>query len=289
MTSPTWLVMSAVLCAGCATNGPTPRNTGVPARFATSAEADDYVSHLFVGGEVNEVAIGRVHYLVVIRHGSGLPILGHLQVYRQEGRHWSWIAEARIPRIEFARAEALDGKIVVIGRKSGQTTVVYDPKGVNQTRSGRTAPGGLRVAGLKPALPSPASASAMRSGRHVRSAHHVLAAADLICNAAQHRMKSKRLWRHAAVSLIAAGPTGGFILGLLHAGDPDPNPIGRLVHACLMAGLTPLHAGFPPHAAAGAERSFNAWPEIVFSAGAIFSWFVYRDWRVSRKRNEPAA
>ena len=60
-------------------------------------------------------------------------------------------------------------------------------------------------------------------------------------------MSAKTLCRCVAVSLIAAGPAGGFIFGLLNAGDPDPNPIGRLFYACIMAVVTPLHAGFPPH------------------------------------------
>ncbi|MGC3959686.1 MAG: hypothetical protein QM813_17700 [Verrucomicrobiota bacterium] len=110
---------------------------------------------------------------------------------------------------------------------------------------------------------------------------------------ARHRqakiMNSKRLWRHVAVSLIAAGPAGGFIFGLLNAGDPDSNPIGRLVYACLMTVVTPLHAGFPPNAEAGAGHSFNAWPHIAIAYLLIFSWFVIRDWKLSKKRNKPTA
>jgi len=102
-------------------------------------------------------------------------------------------------------------------------------------------------------------------------------------------MKSSRLWRHTAVSLIAAGPAGGFILGLLNAGDPDPNPIGRVIYACMMALLTPLHAGFPPHHAAGSGHFFNAWPYIAISFLLIFGWFVYRDWKSSKLPNEQTA
>ena len=97
------------------------------------------------------------------------------------------------------------------------------------------------------------------------------------------RYEAKRLWRYAAVSLIAAGPAGGFILGLLNAGDPDPNPIGRLVHACMLTVVTPLHAGFPPNNQAQAGQSFNAWPHIAISFLLILSWFVYRDWKLSKK------
>ena len=100
-------------------------------------------------------------------------------------------------------------------------------------------------------------------------------------------MSAKRLCRWVAVSLIAAGPAGGFIFGLLKAGDPDPNPIGRLFYACIMAVVTPLHAGFPPHHEAGPGQSFNAWRHIAVSFLLILSWLVYRDWKLSKKRNEP--
>ena len=102
-------------------------------------------------------------------------------------------------------------------------------------------------------------------------------------------MRSKRLLRNVTISLIAAGPAGGFLFGLLNAGDPDPNPIGRLFYACIMAVVTPLHAGFPPDHEAGAGQSFNVWPHIVVSFLVIFSWFVHRDWKLSKKRNEPTA
>src|ERR1051325_2226961 len=102
-------------------------------------------------------------------------------------------------------------------------------------------------------------------------------------------MRSKRLWLYTAGSLIAAGPAGGFMFGLMHAGDPDPNPIGRFFYACIMAVQTPLHAGFPPHPEAGAGQKYNAWPHIAISYLLILSWFIYRDWRLSKKRNEPTA
>jgi hypothetical protein len=102
-------------------------------------------------------------------------------------------------------------------------------------------------------------------------------------------MKTSRLWRHLAISLLAAGPAGGFILGLLNAGDPDPNPIGRVVYACMLAVETPLHAGFPPHDQAGAGQAFNAWPYMIISGLLIFSWLAYRDRRLAQERNEPTA
>ena len=89
------------------------------------------------------------------------------------------------------------------------------------------------------------------------------------------------------VSLIAAGPAGGFLFGLCHAGDPDPNPIGRVVYACMMAVVTPLHAGFPPRNEAGAGQSFNAWPHIAISFLLIWGWLLYREGRLAKKRSEP--
>jgi len=102
-------------------------------------------------------------------------------------------------------------------------------------------------------------------------------------------MTSKRLWGHLAVCLIAAGPAGGFLLGLLNPGDPDPNPIGRVFYAFIMAALTPLHAGFPPRSETGAGLQFNAWPHIAFCFLLLFCLFVYRDWRLYAKRNAPPA
>lgn len=88
---------------------------------------------------------------------------------------------------------------------------------------------------------------------------------------------------------LAAMPAGGFIFGLLHAGDPDPNPVGRVVYAGLMAVMTPLHAGFPPHDGADAGQSSNAWPHIAIAWLLLSSWSVYRDGKLSKKRNEPPA
>lgn len=95
-------------------------------------------------------------------------------------------------------------------------------------------------------------------------------------------MKSMRHWRHLAVSLIAAGPAGGFLFGLMNAGDPDPNPIGRLVYSFMMAAMTPLHGGFPPQNAGGTGPSFNVWPHISVSFLLVFCWLAYRNRKSSR-------
>lgn len=97
-------------------------------------------------------------------------------------------------------------------------------------------------------------------------------------------MTTKRLWRHAAVGLILAGPAGGFLFGVFNAGDSDPNPIGRFFHACLMAGLTPLHGGFPPHGVASAGQTINVWPHITISGLLIFGGLAFRDWKNDRRK-----
>lgn len=88
---------------------------------------------------------------------------------------------------------------------------------------------------------------------------------------------------HAAISLLIAAPAGGFILGILNPGDPDPNPIGRLVYACIMTVVTPLHAGFPPNDIAGAGQTFNAWPQIAVAFVLSFSGLSF--WHRMSKRN----
>lgn len=90
---------------------------------------------------------------------------------------------------------------------------------------------------------------------------------------------SAGIWRRVALTLIAAGPVGGFLFGILNAGDPDPNPIGRVVYAFMMAVQTPLHGGFPPHDPTGTGRSANAWPHIVVAFVLILGWFLKGEFR----------
>lgn len=102
-------------------------------------------------------------------------------------------------------------------------------------------------------------------------------------------MSTKRLWRQVVISLLLAGPAGGHLFGLLNAGDPDPNPIGRVVYAFMMAGLAPWHAGFPPNPGAGPGQSHNVWPHIAVAFLLILGLLVLRDRRRSAKRPEPGA
>ena len=103
----------------------------------------------------------------------------------------------------------------------------------------------------------------------------------------------REIYRPPGVRRLAdlrfAGPAGGFLFGLLNAGDPDPNPVGRVFYAFMMAALTPLRAGFPANNKPGAGQSFNAWPHIVISYLLIFGWFLYRDCKSSTRRNEQKA
>jgi hypothetical protein len=102
-------------------------------------------------------------------------------------------------------------------------------------------------------------------------------------------MSSKRLWLALAGSVLAAGPAGGFLFGLLNAGDPDPNPIGRVVYAFLMAVETPLHAGFPPDPQAGVGQTYNVWPHIAVAFVLLWSGFVYRAKKSAKKPKAPSA
>lgn len=90
-------------------------------------------------------------------------------------------------------------------------------------------------------------------------------------------MNSPRLWRHLAISLIAAAPAGGFLFGVMTGGDPDPNPIGRIVFGFMMAAVAPWHGGFPPHPEAGAGQTYNAWPHIGVTFLLIFGALALRD------------
>ena len=94
-------------------------------------------------------------------------------------------------------------------------------------------------------------------------------------------MNSPKLWRHIAFSSIAAGPAGGFLFGAMTGGDPDPNPIGRIVYGFMMSVVTPLHAGFPPHPEAGVGQTYNAWPKIGVAFLLILGGLRLRDRKLS--------
>jgi hypothetical protein len=91
-----------------------------------------------------------------------------------------------------------------------------------------------------------------------------------------------RLCRHAAISLFAAGPVGGFLFGFFCVRDPDPNPVGRIAISFVMAVLTPLYGGFPPESDRIDSPVLNAWPFIAIAAAMILAGLVYGDARQSR-------
>lgn len=99
-----------------------------------------------------------------------------------------------------------------------------------------------------------------------------------------HPMTPGKFLRRVVLCAILAGPAGGLLFGLLNAGDPDPNPVGRVVHAFLMAALTPVHAGFPPNPAAGPGATFNVWPHVGVAFALMLGFCVLRE-RRSRARH----
>ena len=90
-------------------------------------------------------------------------------------------------------------------------------------------------------------------------------------------MKAVRLVAFMMISLVAAGPFGGFVFGFLTCSDCGWNIFGRLFIGCVMAVLTPLSGGFPPRNEGGVGEPFNAWPHIVMVGFVVFAVLVYRD------------
>lgn len=131
--SPCLIAFAALLvgCAGTSVDARKPHadDDFVPSTFETRQDVDRYIAALFAGGRADEVLVGRNRYLVLFRHGSGVPILGLVRVYVEKGRRWTFLKEAAVPRFEFANAEQFDGKIFSVGVSSGQKTLLYDPRG----------------------------------------------------------------------------------------------------------------------------------------------------------------
>ena len=96
-------------------------------------------------------------------------------------------------------------------------------------------------------------------------------------------MKLKRLLAILGVSLVVAGPAGGFIFGFINCSDAGWNIFGRLFVGCTMAVIAPLSGGFPPQNEAGVGPSFNAWPHIIIAGLLSFALLAYREQRKIRK------
>lgn len=95
-------------------------------------------------------------------------------------------------------------------------------------------------------------------------------------------MKSKRLLGIILISLVTAGPLGGFIFGFLNASDPNPGLLGRFFIGCVMAIITPLSFGFPPQNEGGVGPPFNAWPHIIVAWLIVFAVLFYGAKRSSK-------
>ena len=96
-------------------------------------------------------------------------------------------------------------------------------------------------------------------------------------------MKPRRLFVIALISVIAGGPLGGFVFGLMNCSDCGLNVFGRVFIGCVMAVLTPLSGGFPPQNEGGVGEPFNAWPHIAAAALTTFGILVYLESRKLRK------
>jgi len=95
----------------------------------------------------------------------------------------------------------------------------------------------------------------------------------------------KRGLRHTGISLLAAAPVGGFLFGIIQGGDPDPNPLGRLVYGFMMAVQAPLAGGFPNHYSLGPDASINVWPYFGMAFVLIHAILVFLDRKTLRRKH----
>jgi hypothetical protein len=122
-----------MLFAGCAAYDPeaikrAAREGVLPDAFPSQEAAQAYTGALFAGGRVDPVRIGSVNYMVVIQHGSGVPLLG-IGVYRKGLLGWRRVEVPRAPRpqFDFVRASEAGGKIILTEQRSRRTWILYDP------------------------------------------------------------------------------------------------------------------------------------------------------------------
>lgn len=127
------LLLPLFALLGCAEDDPealkqAARKGEFPATFGSEESARKYVGHLFAGGRVDRVRIGMSAYLVVYRHGSGIPVTG-IALYRKAGLSWRLISKPPVPfRLGHLQAEARDGKIYVRSDRAEGNWLLYDPE-----------------------------------------------------------------------------------------------------------------------------------------------------------------
>jgi hypothetical protein len=94
--------------------------------LSSHESAQEYVRQLHIRGRVDRVRIGWSRFLVVFQHGSGIPVT-RIAIYQLKRFRWELISEPRPPISDHLSAVAADGKIVVLGQRTSQASVLYDP------------------------------------------------------------------------------------------------------------------------------------------------------------------
>lgn len=117
------LLLSAAWAVGQPQVQPDQSSDGrFPAVFTSVEEASTWARAQFAGGRVDQVEAGAGDCLVVFLHGSGVPV-ARIALYRKDSSRWQFVSYHPPPSGsgEFLRASAADGKIILIGEKSGRT------------------------------------------------------------------------------------------------------------------------------------------------------------------------
>src|SRR5687768_13658694 len=125
------IALSSLFILGCASDDPDilrgAARKGVFLPTLSSHEAAlEYARNLNPRGRVDRVRIGWSTFMVVFQHGSGIPVT-KIAVYQREGFRWRLVSEPIPPFSDHMSAVAKKGKIVVVGSRTNQTSVLYDP------------------------------------------------------------------------------------------------------------------------------------------------------------------
>ena len=92
-----------------------------PVAFVSATEASTWARGQFAGGRVDRIEADSGGCLVVFLHGSGVPVV-RIALYRKESSRWQFVSQTAPPAGsgEFLRASSADGKIILIGERSGR-------------------------------------------------------------------------------------------------------------------------------------------------------------------------